>query len=98
MHFSLVNAFISLLAFRQVLGIAQAYPSQTSTLQDYAILLQNNELSKRNAEENAIKKRATVPPLTNWGQGPGITWSGFVKELANSQWTDDTINTYAFNA
>jgi hypothetical protein len=98
MHFSLVNAFVSLLAFGQVLGIARAYPSQTSTLQDYAILLQDNELSERNAEENAIEKRATVPPLTNWGQGPGTTWSGFVKEPANSQWTDDTINTYAFNA
>jgi hypothetical protein len=98
MHFSLVNTFVSLLAFGKVLSTARAYPSQPSTLLDYAILLQDNELSERDAEENAIEKRATIPPLTNWGQGPGTTWTGFVKEPANSQWTDDTIDTYAFNA
>jgi hypothetical protein len=98
MHFSIINAFISLLTFSQVLDTAYAYPSQDPTRTDYDVLLQKNQLNKGTDEETLFEKRATDPPLTNWGQGPGTTWSGFVTQPANSQWTTDTIDEYAVAA
>ncbi|KAI8930527.1 hypothetical protein NX059_012127 [Plenodomus lindquistii] len=98
MQLSVVKALLGLLAFRQVLGTAYAYPNQGHALADDVVLLQESQLDEGTDEETWFEKRATDPPLTNWGQGPGTTWSGFVKQPANSQWTTDTIDEYAVNA
>jgi hypothetical protein len=98
MHLSVINAFISLLAFGQVLGTAFAYPSQGLTLIDHAVLPHENQLGEGIDKESLFKKRETDPPLTNWGQGPGTTWSGFIKQPTKPQWTTDTIDEYAVAA
>ncbi|KAF2820795.1 hypothetical protein CC86DRAFT_427631 [Ophiobolus disseminans] len=98
MHFSLAKACITLLAFGQALSIARAYPGQPSTILDLNLPRHDNQLSERNDDEIAVERRAVVPALTNWGQELGTTWSGFLKEPANSEWTEDTIDEYAVSA
>ncbi|KAF2818933.1 hypothetical protein CC86DRAFT_388621 [Ophiobolus disseminans] len=97
MHFSLAKACITLLAFGQALGIARAYPGQPSTILDQNLLRHNNQLSAGTDDEIPVERRAVVPAL-NWGQTLGTTWSGSVKEPANSGWTEDTIDEYAVSA
>ncbi|KAF2828287.1 hypothetical protein CC86DRAFT_405290 [Ophiobolus disseminans] len=99
MHFSLAKACIALLAFGQALGVARAYPSQTSTTLDQNFSHHDNQSSKGNDEETPIERRALEPKLTSWGQGSiAATWTGSLKEPAKSGWTENTIDEYAANA
>ncbi|KAH7396095.1 hypothetical protein BKA66DRAFT_596608 [Pyrenochaeta sp. MPI-SDFR-AT-0127] len=97
MYLNFANALVSLLAFSQAPWAAQAYPKQHNDLPAHIEPTQEAGFKSYgiNVATASYSKRAPSPPLTNWGQYPGTTWSGFVKEPANSGWTEDTIDEYA---
>jgi hypothetical protein len=91
MRFFLAKTLVGLLAFGQALGTAYAFPYRLSSL------IEKDQLSNVTDHIGRVERRAP-PELTNWGQGPGTTWSGWVKESANSDWTTETIDHYVYDA
>ena len=98
MYFKFKNALLSLFTASHSLWLTQAHPGQRRELANDAVLVQNSGTTDGDVAAARWTRRADGAP-PNWGQGQlGETWTGFVDEPANSGWTQQTAEDYAYYA
>ncbi|KAF2274583.1 uncharacterized protein EI97DRAFT_477214 [Westerdykella ornata] len=97
MYLNFANSLASLLAFSQALWAVQAFPKQHDDLP--AHILPAHEGGSKSSDINIATtpwSKRDPPLIPNWSQGPGTTWSGYLREPQSSGWTEETIDNFAY--